>query len=715
MDSPILGELCRVLAPGGRLVLGTPDYDRWEWVYTEKAYGFFKPGGYADEHIAHYTRAGLEAHFAGLGYVLEDDAIHPPGGADSRFSQTSAIIALHPPAARLPVPRNRLSMRFLRLLPALLLLCPATGAAQTVTSIGTSSVKAADDYATHAFQDPWDMNQKTDFGPMLGSADLPASGFTNIAFASGVFSGTTTTTSANVWLLDTGNPFAAPLGKIGTNYPDRCEHLQDPRPANERADAGDHAGVLHAVLDLRIVPECRLDGRDDSGFRTYLINLASSPNWTGTKRSLQFSPALATTNNLVQIDWMRLVSVDSSLCRAITWTGAAAVDIYLDTDLTATPNLGPIALTANAGQASPGCPIVGGAYNFYAGALPGGTYRVFVTTAGAGVSAGYAKYTAGSWVVNDAPTLTFTSPSEEGSDDDFATTQLGNPWDMNAVTDVDFFSGVNSPQIAAVDAEAPDGTFLPNQRVLYGTSAPGTAPCPATPGTSVGDPIVELLENNRRGRVKQIDADRYRLLTVEFGLPNKARDVACGSVARIVWRAKGDTGNGSVSDDIIFNSRAGTNLLDKITVDLKTVLVEQGTGAGGNYWVNGPGGGIDIFRFDPHEFTPATPFFIKRVKLAALEQANTTYTIRWNYSKPSGIVELYYTTIPNDFNSGILINVVAATAGQYVWTIPPGVATSPATPSYIYAKFTDGVNSNQVYRSNRSCSTARTCLGRGWC
>ena len=65
------GELCRVLAPGGRLVLGTPDYARWEWVYTEKAYGFFKPGGYADEHIAHYTRAGLEAHFAGLGYVLE--------------------------------------------------------------------------------------------------------------------------------------------------------------------------------------------------------------------------------------------------------------------------------------------------------------------------------------------------------------------------------------------------------------------------------------------------------------------------------------------------------------------------------------------------------------------------------------------------------------------------------------------------------------------
>jgi dolichol-phosphate mannosyltransferase len=70
-ESNILNELCRTLAPGGRLVLGTPDYDRWEWVWMEKAYGFCAPGAYADEHIAHYTRHELITLFEGRGFTWE--------------------------------------------------------------------------------------------------------------------------------------------------------------------------------------------------------------------------------------------------------------------------------------------------------------------------------------------------------------------------------------------------------------------------------------------------------------------------------------------------------------------------------------------------------------------------------------------------------------------------------------------------------------------
>jgi glycosyltransferase involved in cell wall biosynthesis len=51
-----LDGLVRCLAPGGTLVLGTVDYGGWQWPLIERIYGFVHPGGYADEHITHYTR-----------------------------------------------------------------------------------------------------------------------------------------------------------------------------------------------------------------------------------------------------------------------------------------------------------------------------------------------------------------------------------------------------------------------------------------------------------------------------------------------------------------------------------------------------------------------------------------------------------------------------------------------------------------------------------
>lgn len=71
-DAPILDELVRVLARGGRLVIGTPDYGRWEWVAMEGLYRLVAPDGYADQHITHYTRATLTALLRQHGLVVED-------------------------------------------------------------------------------------------------------------------------------------------------------------------------------------------------------------------------------------------------------------------------------------------------------------------------------------------------------------------------------------------------------------------------------------------------------------------------------------------------------------------------------------------------------------------------------------------------------------------------------------------------------------------
>lgn len=70
-ESPILAELDRVLAPGGALILGTPDYANWEWRFTESIYQRVLPSAYADEHISHYSRQELLALFEMRGYKLE--------------------------------------------------------------------------------------------------------------------------------------------------------------------------------------------------------------------------------------------------------------------------------------------------------------------------------------------------------------------------------------------------------------------------------------------------------------------------------------------------------------------------------------------------------------------------------------------------------------------------------------------------------------------
>lgn len=69
----VLDELDRVLEPGGKLVLGTPDYGNWQWRFIEWLYKILLPQAYADEHITHYTRNELLDEFVRKrGYLLED-------------------------------------------------------------------------------------------------------------------------------------------------------------------------------------------------------------------------------------------------------------------------------------------------------------------------------------------------------------------------------------------------------------------------------------------------------------------------------------------------------------------------------------------------------------------------------------------------------------------------------------------------------------------
>jgi dolichol-phosphate mannosyltransferase len=67
-----LTDMVRVLAPGGTLVLGTPDYGRWTWRTLEGVYKKVFPEGYATEHINPYTREELRREIERLGLSVLD-------------------------------------------------------------------------------------------------------------------------------------------------------------------------------------------------------------------------------------------------------------------------------------------------------------------------------------------------------------------------------------------------------------------------------------------------------------------------------------------------------------------------------------------------------------------------------------------------------------------------------------------------------------------
>jgi SAM-dependent methyltransferase len=99
-DERVFDELERVLTPGGRLILGTPDYDRWRWRALEFLYGRLSPGGYADEHITHYSRHNLTAYLQARGMTIE--RVEYVGGSEMVFSLRKSMAPVAA-AARPPV------------------------------------------------------------------------------------------------------------------------------------------------------------------------------------------------------------------------------------------------------------------------------------------------------------------------------------------------------------------------------------------------------------------------------------------------------------------------------------------------------------------------------------------------------------------------------------------------------------------------------------
>ena len=103
---------------------------------------------------------------------------------------------------------------------ALLLLFPASLFAQTVTApSGTVTVPTSGDFFSSAFQNPIDMNDRTDIGWFAWGNDQPHANLSGLTISSGILTGTASSNDPNIYLLDTGNPVSVVRGRRGDVQP----------------------------------------------------------------------------------------------------------------------------------------------------------------------------------------------------------------------------------------------------------------------------------------------------------------------------------------------------------------------------------------------------------------------------------------------------------------------------------------------------------------
>ena len=103
---------------------------------------------------------------------------------------------------------------------ALLLLFPASLFAQTVTApSGTVTVPTSGDFFASAFQNPIDMNDRTDIGWFAWGNDQPHANLSGLTISSGILTGTASSNDPNIYLLDTGNPVSVVRGRRGDVQP----------------------------------------------------------------------------------------------------------------------------------------------------------------------------------------------------------------------------------------------------------------------------------------------------------------------------------------------------------------------------------------------------------------------------------------------------------------------------------------------------------------
>jgi hypothetical protein len=588
--------------------------------------------------------------------------------------------------------------------------------AQSLTIGGASSATSQPgvDFATSVLGDPWDFDQRTDWVSMYSANEAGASTFAGTPTQNGgVLSGVSSGTSPTVQLLYQGVDGALnSIGKTGfttpidasrfkrlsfrvrrsVGIPDSLDRVAaNWFPNSSLAGAGfalwQAKGIYANAQHANMMPQASQAG---ATYQIYRVDLdaplqASGPAWTGLLTGLRLQLGLSATvrNATIDLDWVRLTDRgNAAAIRRLQWSGLG----------------GRVVLRATHAQSGDTIQIypegTSGAVDFADnssfdwdyGYLPPGTWTITAQGSGASRTA--------TLVIDPAPVVTVLDPDAEGGRD-FATTVIGDAWDLTNVQDVQRNNaGLN---------QITNTTF--DENGLLGASRGGTY-SQGCAGTTCPDPFVMLLDDGFGFGPPAIDANTYHRLsfTLDYDhhelMVGDALSNVWGGVARVAWAASDGTGYTpfTVTQDMVVVDGGPT----RFTMDLSTFTDGNTLEAPvPTLWQ----GNIGTFRIDINESEAARAFRLSNIKLAADDAPNGSgfFPIRWQVSDAAftagvanqaggdATITLYYDTDLNPATKTLIASSLGASTGLYYWNM----AGLPAGVYYIYAQVTDNTGSTQ--------------------
>jgi len=411
---------------------------------------------------------------------------------------------------------------------------------------------------------------------------------------------------------------------------------------------------------------------EDDTFIYYMHNLSTNEEWSSSSvRGIKHSPSNQPNPNVAYRS-IRIFDPETSEKLTVSWETSdlpedapetPQVEIYIDSDNSGYD--GKLLFRHDGGNDFfRKRPVDMGSCEIKTAALAPGKYYLYlklysnydVNDTDTDTLLATSGYSA-SITINAKSVITFQSPSMT-SGEDYATTVLNNPWDMNDSEDITYNANLDSI------------SFESN---IY------------TATTSTNDPYFWLntdLDNN-----KTIDTSKYRYATFTMkvepdGYGNIKDKVARGWMSRIVWWNKGIIEDGSVTNDIVLFEGVNTYSIDLTSdvLELKDKTDLSQTGWLANRYNT-------YFRFDPLETEQNTQIHIYDFKLTAtpMPDKNNKFTIEFTLADKENenmIVEFYRDDDLNGFD-GIKIGSETYTSGVHSYTFD--TSKLPNGEFYIYA------------------------------